>query len=84
MKRSIAALGLLGVALASPVFANEGSVPQGIPHLDHVFVIVMENTAYGQIMNDPNAPFINQMARSANLGTNYFATTRSPGAIHGA
>ena len=73
MKKSIAALVLLGIALASPVFANEGRVPQGIPRLDHVFVIMMENTAYGQIMNNPNAPFINQMARSANLATNYFA-----------
>ena len=73
MKKSIAALGLLGIALASPVFANEGKVPQGIPHLDHVFVIMMENHGYSQIMNNPNAPFINSLAQSANLATNYFA-----------
>jgi phosphatidylinositol-3-phosphatase len=73
MKKSIAALGLLGIALASPVFANEGRVPQGIPHLDHVFVIMMENHGYSQIMSNPNAPFINELAHSANLATNYFA-----------
>jgi phosphatidylinositol-3-phosphatase len=73
MKKSIAALGLLGIALASPVFANEGRVPQGIPHLDHVFVIMMENHGYSQIMNNPNAPYINELAHSANLATNYFA-----------
>ncbi len=73
MKKSFAAIGLLGIALASPVFANEGKVPQGIPHLDHVFVIMMENHGYSQIMGNPNAPYINSLAQSANLATNYFA-----------
>jgi len=43
------------------------------PHLDHVFVIVMENHAYGQVVNNPNAPFTNQYARSANTADRYFA-----------
>jgi hypothetical protein len=73
MKNSIAVLGLLGIALAGPVFAKEGRVPQGIPHLDHVFVIMMENHGYSQIINNPNAPFINRLAKSANLAGNYFA-----------
>ncbi|MGA9666619.1 MAG: alkaline phosphatase family protein [Gallionella sp.] len=73
MKKSIAVLGLLGVALAGPVFAKEGRVPQGIPHLDHVFVIMMENHGYSQIINNPNAPFINKYAQTANLAGNYFA-----------
>jgi len=73
MKKTIATLGLLGIALASPVFANEGKIPTGVRHLDHVFVIMMENHGYSQIMNNPNAPFINELAHSANLATNYFA-----------
>jgi len=73
MKKSVAAIGLLGLALASSVFAVEGKTPEGISHLDHVFVIMMENSSYTQIMNNPNAPFINQLAKSANLATNYFA-----------
>ncbi|MBI1173665.1 MAG: phosphoesterase [Sideroxydans sp.] len=44
-----------------------------IPELDHVFLIMMENHAYGQIIGNRNAPFINGMARSANLAANYFA-----------
>lgn len=72
MKKSIAALGLLGIALASPVFANEGKVPEGIPHLDHVFVIMMENQAYSQIIGNPNAPYFNKLVQSANLATNYY------------
>jgi hypothetical protein len=73
MKKSIAALGLLGIALAGPVFAKEGKIPEGVRHLDHVFVIMMENHGYSQIMNNPNAPFVNELAHSANLATNYFA-----------
>lgn len=53
--------------------AAEGAVPHGIPHLDHVFVVVMENHGYSQILNNPNAPFINAYAKSANLASNYFA-----------
>ena len=73
MKKSIAVLGLLGIALAGPVFAKEGKIPEGVRHLDHVFVIMMENHGYSQIMNNPNAPFVNELAHSANLATNYFA-----------
>lgn len=74
LKRAIT-LGFAVVFLAGtmPVQANEGRVPRGVPHLDHVFVIMMENHAYSQIVNNPNAPFANQYAKSANASTNYFA-----------
>src|ERR1039457_511182 len=72
MKKSIAVLGMLGIALAGPVFAKEGKVPEGVRHLDHVFVIMMENHGYSQIMNNTNAPFVNDVAHSANLATNYY------------
>jgi len=54
-------------------FAQEGPVPKGVTPLDHVFLIVMENHGYSEIINNPNAPFINQYAQQANLATNYFA-----------
>ena len=44
-----------------------------VPHLDHVFVIMMENHYYGQILGNANAPFITSYAKTANLATNYFA-----------
>lgn len=73
MKNSIAALSLLCATIAGPAHAVEGPVPNGVPHLDHVFVIMMENHGYAQIIGDTsNAPFINKMAKSGNLGTNYF------------
>jgi hypothetical protein len=72
MKKSLAILGLLGTALANPVFAQEDKAPEGIGHLDHVFLIMMENHGYSQIIDNPNAPFINGLANSANLATSYF------------
>jgi len=68
-----AVLGLLAMAFAGTMVAQEGPVPRGVPHLDHVFVIMMENHGYSQIVGNPNAPFTNRFARSANTATNYFA-----------
>ena len=62
---------LLGFTVAA--VAQEGPVPKGVTPLDHVFVIMMENHGYSEILNNPNAPFINQYAQQANLATNYFA-----------
>ncbi|HSU87608.1 MAG TPA: alkaline phosphatase family protein, partial [Terriglobia bacterium] len=41
--------------------------------LDHVFVIMMENHAYGQIVGNPSAPFTNKYMKSTNAANNYFA-----------
>ena len=73
MKKKAATLGFLAAALLSTVFAAEGPVPKGIPRLDHVFLVMMENHSFSQILNNPNAPFINRYAQSANYATNYFA-----------
>jgi hypothetical protein len=73
MRIKIAAGALCAVALVSSAFAGEGTVPKGISQLDHVFVILMENHGYSQIVGNPNAPFINQEAKAANYATNYFA-----------
>jgi len=73
MKKIIASLGLLSAVIAAPAIAVEGPSPLGIPALNHVFVIMMENHGYSQIINNPNAPFINNYANTANLATNYFA-----------
>lgn len=73
MIKKAALVGLLAGALAGTVCAQERDVPKGVPHLDHVFVIMMENHGYSQIVGNPNAPFANQYANSANSTTNYFA-----------
>jgi phosphatidylinositol-3-phosphatase len=73
MKMKVLTLSLLVIGLASALFAGEGPTPRGVTHLDHVFFIMMENHGYSQILNNPNDPFVNQYANSANLATNYFA-----------
>ena len=54
---------------SAPIFAEQGN----IPHLDHVFLIVMENHSLKEIIGSPNTPFINQLTRSSNLAINYYA-----------
>ena len=65
------------VATAGLVMAEDQDGGRGhqhpVPRLDHIFVIVMENHAYSQIIGDPNSPFTNQYAKQANLATNYWA-----------
>jgi phosphatidylinositol-3-phosphatase len=67
------AAGCTSVALMATIAADQGGPPTGVPPLDHVFVIVMENHAYGQLIGNPDAPFTNAYARSANTADNYFA-----------
>lgn len=71
MMKKVLSLCLLG--LTGSVFAQQGPVPKGVPPLAHVWVVMMENHGYAQILNNPNAPYINSYAQSANLATNYFA-----------
>src|SRR5580698_6796457 len=69
------ACGLMTASVAATGLAAEGPVPTGIPHLDHVFVIMMENHSYGQVIGNPAMPFISAQIKSGevNLATNYFA-----------
>jgi hypothetical protein len=76
MIRKSAVLALLTVTLAGIVVAQDkGDSHKGIPHLDHVFIIMMENHGYQQIINNPNAPYLNGLiaSKKVNLATNYFA-----------
>lgn len=54
-------------------YERSGTDPDDAGHLDHVFVILMENHAYDQIVGNPNAPFTNAYAKAANTADNYFA-----------
>lgn len=73
MKYTAAALALLASTAFSPAFAVEGAAPTGIPHLDHVFVIMMENHQYAQIVGSKYMPFLNYEYAHAAAATNYFA-----------
>lgn len=71
--KSKAILCLSTFLLTGTLFAGEGAVPKGVNHLDHVFVIMMENHGFSQIVGNPNAPFANSYMKSANAAVNYFA-----------
>ena len=73
MTRFAAVLGLMSTLLAVPAVAEEGEIQGGIPRLDHVFVIMLENHGYAQIIGNSNALFLNTYARSAGLAANYYA-----------
>ncbi len=75
MLKKAAALGVAFALLAAPMLANEEYVPKGIPHLDHVFVIMMENHGYQQVIDNPNEPYLNSLIanKKVNLAKNYFA-----------
>lgn len=45
------------------------------PRLDHVVIIVEENKTLGSIIGNPNAPYLNRLARTYSLADNYFAVT---------
>jgi phosphatidylinositol-3-phosphatase len=71
--RKIIAASAVALIAAGSAGAAQGPVPYGVPRLDHVFVIMMENHAYGQIAGNTQAPYINSLMAKANLATNYFA-----------
>jgi len=73
MKKTILAASAMALFAAGSAGAAQGPVPTGIPALDHVFVIMMENHAYGQIAGNPQAPFTNALMASANTASNYYA-----------
>ena len=73
MRSRIVCSSILSIVSAGLAYAAEGNSPTGIPHLDHVFVILMENHGYSQVVNNPNTPFTNAMVNLTNIATNYFA-----------
>jgi phosphatidylinositol-3-phosphatase len=70
---------------AGPVAVSAGTASSsshsgpslGVPPLKHVFVIMMENTSYDDLLSssNPNTTFIQQLAANNGLATNYFGVT---------
>ena len=46
-----------------------------VPSFSHVFVIVMENHEYGSIIGSAAAPYINGLASTYSLATNYYGAS---------
>src|SRR5499427_2852609 len=73
MSRKIVMLCLVALTFAAAASAQEGGIPKGVPKLDHVFIIMMENHGFNQVVGNPDTPFSNELARSGNTARNYFA-----------
>lgn len=55
--------------------ASPTPTPTAIPAADHVFLVVLENHAFNQVIGSPFMPYLNSLANAHSLATNYFADT---------
>jgi len=61
---------------AAPIHSAPPPPPaSALPSFSHVFVIVMENHESGSIIGSSAAPYINSLANSYGLATNYYAAS---------
>jgi phosphatidylinositol-3-phosphatase len=72
---TLLAASTLLVSLSSPVFASASGSSVTLPAFTHVFVIVMENHEYNEIIGSSSAPYVNGLAKQYSLATQYFAVT---------
>ena len=77
---------VIGLSMPAVAAGSGASQPAGLqsqaasfPHLDHVFVIMMENTSYSDLLNASNAntTFIQSLAATYGLETDYFGVTHT-------
>lgn len=60
--------------LLSGCGGRTSAVPsQPLPAADHVFVVVLENHSFDQVMGNSAMPYLNSLAKQHALATNYFA-----------
>lgn len=61
-----------GVAALCLVFASAATLDaQSFPQYDHVFLLIMENESYNQVIGNQYAPILNALAEDYGLATNY-------------
>src|SRR6266568_3617933 len=48
--------------------------PAGVPAYAHVFIVLMENHSYSEIVGSSSAPYISSLAAKGTSAGNYFAT----------
>ncbi|TKB89705.1 MAG: acid phosphatase [Nitrospira sp.] len=66
------------LAVAASIFSIElahGNNSLPLPRPDHIVLVIEENHAYSQIINSPDAPYINRLAAQGALFTQSFGIT---------
>lgn len=66
---------LLLTALAAFSSGPASPPARAVPALDHVLIVVLENEAYGEIIDSPDMPYLNSLAGRYGLATNYYANS---------
>lgn len=70
-------LAVLGAAaaLSVPVASSQQASPaeDARPKLGHVFLLLMENKDYAEVIGNPDAPYLNDLAARFTLGEDYHA-----------
>ncbi|MHB1501506.1 MAG: alkaline phosphatase family protein [Candidatus Dormibacteria bacterium] len=68
---------VLSMSLAGVANADQSSPEHnvGVPHLKHIFVIMMENHSYADLMYENDTPYIHYLARTYGLATQYYGAT---------
>ena len=73
MSRDPAARAALGLALSLTLGAPAVRATDGVPHFDHVVIVIEENHSFSQIIGSPAAPYINALAAGGALMTQSYA-----------
>src|SRR2546429_7902553 len=69
------AVGAAATATTTAPSHAASPAPVRVPAFSHVFEIVMENHEYGSVIGRPDAPYVNKLAATYGLATNYFAAS---------
>jgi hypothetical protein len=68
-------------AHSSPVVSPSAPAPTpstgstGLPRFSHVVIVIFENKEYGDVIDNPAAPYFTSLAHTYGLATEFFATT---------
>ncbi|HEY1277334.1 MAG TPA: alkaline phosphatase family protein [Thermoleophilaceae bacterium] len=68
------AVALLAAAAFAAVAAPAAEAAK-VPRLKHVWVFVLENHSYGEVIGNPHAPYLNKLARRHGTATRYYAVS---------
>jgi hypothetical protein len=60
-------------SMAGNSSSSSGGVTPGIPQLQHVVVVALENANYADVLGSPSMPFLNSLLAKGSLAANYYA-----------
>src|SRR6516225_5925653 len=63
--------GMVALSLALATFTSPLEAQSTFPQYDHVFLIIMENEGYNQVVGNKFAPILNALANDYGVATNY-------------